>query len=178
MTKKRARGRAAAGWGAANVSTPWTVATYTYRGRRFLSRAFPLPAGSMTGARRHTIERGARPGRPIVGRRRITHGVARSKRTISRMIARGDLPATRAVSLPDKPLTVRALSNWTSGADQSPAGHSRLDQIASTRWRSKAIPARRNFSTALPGCLPWLPTSSRRAPRRLVEPGRNRPVYW
>ncbi len=43
----------------------------------------------------------------IVGRRRIAHALERSERTVSRMVASGTLPATRAADQPNKPLAVR-----------------------------------------------------------------------
>jgi hypothetical protein len=43
----------------------------------------------------------------VTGRRRIAHELARSERTITRMVSKGSLPATRAADRPNKPLSVR-----------------------------------------------------------------------
>jgi hypothetical protein len=47
------------------------------------------------------------PPSTIVGRRRIAHELERSERTVTRMVARGSLPATRSADRPNRPLSVR-----------------------------------------------------------------------
>lgn len=44
----------------------------------------------------------------VTGRRRIAYLLGRCERQISRMVASGTLPATRAAEIPNAPLAVRA----------------------------------------------------------------------
>lgn len=46
--------------------------------------------------------------RDITGRRRIAHELGKSERQVSRLVAKGALPATRATGLPNKPLAIRS----------------------------------------------------------------------
>lgn len=43
----------------------------------------------------------------ITGRRRIAFELHKSERQVSRLVASGDLPATRATEIPNAPLAVR-----------------------------------------------------------------------
>lgn len=62
------------------------------------------PANARVGASQAAAAAG---GDFITGRRRIAHLLGRCERQISRMVARGILPAIRAAEIPNRPLAVR-----------------------------------------------------------------------